>query len=511
LARFAANADLDIHWACNSNLAYEAEKDMLRKRPVTLYMSSATTQQFLTVAAGCVGILARLDAPRSPYSRGQVYPRESGGGDKLAPAERGGAVTIFNPFEYTSLSEHRAQLSEEAVSLWQIFLLTSGDKERIGNAHFALGLLKARQGCLTDAIAEYKLVANRYPAAPVAPYALLASSKLKVDLLDYFGARDDLKQLIEQYPDTEPDEIGLEPAQGFALANEARLYLADATMKAGLLSEAARLYCKVHNLGFSLESQRISALGAGRCFYEEKDYENAAKWLIRYINLSKDSTDRDLYLACFLLGKTYLALDLPEQACKAFESALGGFLGQHVMQEYVGTVSALVKVHIQQGQFVEALKLLDKSISWQLSQKESIEILLLKASTLRSIGLADEAIAVLGDKAEYMLEMQLKAKIFFEQAKCFIAKDNLELARKSLSEILVLVEPGPLAQEVRCELADVCLKLGQDSQAISICLQLLDSAPENPIKQRALDLLAAAYTKQKKYDQAALALLGQSQ
>jgi len=379
-------------------------------------------------------------------------------------------------------------------------------------------------GRITDAIAEFKLVANRYPRTSLAPYALLASSKLKVNLRDYLGAREDLKLLTEQYPDTE-------------FSDQALLHLADATMKAGLLSEAARLYRKVYNLGFSLQSQRVSALGAGRCFYEEacrkagsqKDYENAAKWLTQYINLAPPSaprlrgdklapaeagggdTDRDFYLACLLLGKTYLAQDLPQQACNAFELAL---TGQFLVQEYVETVSALVKAHLQQGHFVEALKLLNTAPASGagLGQKESIEILLLKASVLRSMGLADEAIAVLGDKAEYVLDSQLKAKISFERAKCSIAKGNLESARKNLSEILVLVEPsttGGLAHEVGCELADVCLKLGQDPQAISICLQLLDSEPQAPIKQRALNLLATAYTQQKNYDQAALALLGQ--
>jgi len=502
LARFAANADLDIEWACNSNPApmyIGAEKDNFRKRPVCLYMSSATTQQIVTVATGCAGLLARMDNPRFR-------------GDKLAPAEAGGTVKIFNPFNYTSLSEHTALLAQEAVSLWQIFLLTSGDDPDVHRgiadegsldpvqgsalAHFALGLLQAQRSCLTEAIAEYKLVANRYPRTSFAPYALLASSKLKTNLHDYFGAREDLKQLTEQFSDTE-------------LSDKACLYLANATMKAGLLSEAAKLYSKVYNLGFSLESQRDSAIGAGRCFYENKDYENAAKWLTRYINLSKDHTDKDLYLACFLLGKTYLELNLPQQACNAFESALGGLAGQHVMQKYVETLSALVKTHIMQGHFIEALKLLENTSSWQLSQKESLEILLLKASALRSMGLYDEVIAALRDKSEYVPDSQLKAKIFFEQSKCFLAKGNLELAREKLSEILVFIEPGPLAQEIGCVLADVCLKLGQDSQAISICLQLLDSAPEDQIKQRASNLLAAAYTQQKNYDQAVLALLGQ--
>ena len=86
---------------------------------------------------------------------------------------------------------------------------------------------------------------------------------------------------------------------------------------------------------------------------------------------------------------------------------------------------------------------------------------------------------------------------------------DLEFARKNLTEILLIAEPGPLSHEVSCELADVCLKLGQNSKTISICQQLLDLNPTVRIKQKALNILAGAYELQKDYNRAALALLGQ--
>ncbi|MHC4556815.1 MAG: hypothetical protein ACYS80_05865, partial [Planctomycetota bacterium] len=101
------------------------------------------------------------------------------------------------------------------------------------------------------------------------------------------------------------------------------------------------------------------------------------------------------------------------------------------------------------------------------------------------------------------------ARISFELARCYIAKGNLEPARSSLSEILSVVEPGLLAQRTALELADVCLKLDRSSQTISVCLQLLDSDLPAEIKQKALNMLAAAYNQQKNYDKAALALSGQ--
>jgi len=279
LTKFAANAGLDIRWASGLNSIG------IRRRPVSLYLPATTTQQFATVAAGCAGLLARLDEK--------------------------GLVTISNPADYSSLSEQISLLSQEAISLWRRFLLTFYNDKRIPNAHFALGLLQTQKDQVSDAIAEYKLVANRFSHTSLAPFALLHSSKLKSNLHDYSGARDDLEQLIGQYPDTE-------------IANQACLHLADVTMKAGLNAEAARLYRKVYNLGFSLESQTVSALGAGRCFYRTGDFQSAAQWLIRYISFAKDHAGEDLCSAYFLLGKSSLALGNSRQACDAFQCALAG-------------------------------------------------------------------------------------------------------------------------------------------------------------------------------------------
>ena len=131
---------------------------------------------------------------------------------------------------------------------------------------------------------------NQFSQTSLAPYALLTSSKLKAELHDYPGAREDLTQLVEQYPETE-------------IYGQACLNLAHVTKNAGFFKEALRLYRKVNNLGLSSELQIASALGAGRCSYEIRDYENAAKWLVKYIKLANDPADEDYYFAYFLLGK----------------------------------------------------------------------------------------------------------------------------------------------------------------------------------------------------------------
>lgn len=462
LSRFAANTGLDINWLFGANAVG------IKKRMVNLYTKAVTPRQFINIAAGCAGLSVQTEDEKN--------------------------ISIVDPANYSSVSQQTALLSNEAVSLWQKFIIASYDNSKIPNAHFALGLLQAHRGHINTAIAEYKLVANRFAQSRLAPFALLHSSKLKTNLHDYAGARNDLKQLIEQYPDAK-------------ITDQACLYLADSTEKAGLKNEAARIYRKVYNLSFSLESQVEAALGAGRCYYDIGDFPAAAKWIIRYLENCPDKSraNSDYFSAYCLLGKTYTKLEKLPQACDAFKYALEGKLSG---QQYVETVSELVNGYTQLQRFVEAIEVLETINLWKFSGKESIEILLLKSNILRTIGLADKAIILIGDKLEYISDPLLKAKTSLELTNCYIAKGDLERAHKNLTEILDVTEPGPLANEIAVTLADICLQLDRDAQAYSVCLQILDLQPSQPVKQRALNILAAVYKNQKDYNKAALALLG---
>jgi len=473
LARFAANADLDISWTLGSAHDPQAQgpvggtADPAHNRPVILYMPAATAQQVVAAAAGQVGLLARID--------------------------QNDVVTIIQPAESSSLSQSISLLCSETVSLWQRFLLSFDDDRRAANAHFALGLLHSRQGGIPEAIAEYKLTANRFPSSSLAPYALLNSSKLKSSpqVRDYAGAAEDLKQVVERYPD---DRI----------VTQAYVHLAEYAEKAGTIGEAARLYRKVYYLGFSPESQCSAAFGAGKCYYQMGDYDSAVEWLTNYIDLMREKKNPDVCSACFLLGKAYLALNEPQQACRTFQYALAGPLPRN---EYVETISALTDAYIAQKQFLQALDLLENVDSYQFSQAELVRILLLRAKVLREMGLVDNAVTLLSSRIEYVSDPRLKAEISFELTRCYVARNQLDLAHKKLTEILVVAPPGPLAYEVALTLAKTCLMLNQDSQAVSVCSQLLDSAAPDQIKNEAAQMLAAAYSRQKNYDKAALALL----
>jgi len=458
LARFASNAGLDVRWTDNGVTAPSEEN--MRKRPVYLYLTSATVQQVVTIAAGSVGLLAQ-------------------------PDDSGHHITVQDPTSYSSLTEHTKLLADESISLWQRFLLAADTDQRAPNGHFTLALLQTVRGQLDEAIAEYKLVANRFPKHALAPYALLESGKLKVRLRDYVGAHADLKQLVEVYPETD-------------LADTACLHLADATLKAGLFEEAAGLYHKVYNLGLSAQSQAASAMGAGRCAYEMGDYEETARWFNRYVNLATDQNRPEFHAACLLLGKAYLALHKPQQAHAALNLALKGDLSR---QQYVETIAVLVRAYIEQGLLLEALQTIEGTAGWQLSQQESIELLLLRVQVLRSIGLVNKAIALLQEKGQFLPSPELKGEVAMELAACYTDSDDIESARKTLSDAFALVGPGSLAQRIGRELAYACLRLGQTKQAISVCTQLLEraSAAEKP---PVLRLLAEAYREQGQYDRA---------
>ena len=468
LARFTADIDLHLQWAPAAPDDTTEQTNSARQRPVTLYMADTTSQQAIAAAAGAAGLMIRLE-------------------DK--------DLTVFDPANYTSLDQQIALLSRQALASWQRFVLTFYNDKRIGTAHFALALLNTQRNEIPQAIAEYKLVASRFSKSAVAPAALLKSSKLKADLHDYLGAREDLKQLIEQYPDCE-------------LADDACLYLADATQKASLWTQAAKAYGKVYNLGFSSASRTAAALGAGKCRFYEKNHQEAVKWLNRYLELADDYTCNDAFVAYSLLGQAHLALGNLQHAREALQNALNA---KYTRDQYAQTVCALARANIEQDNFIEALEALDGANTQQLSLPELMKILLLKSVVFRKMGLVNKAVMVLSDRAEYIDDPQLKTEAFLELARCYAADGRLEDAADTLTEILLFAQQQDVVQTVALELAGVYFQLGRNSEVISICRRILHSEPSEQLKQQTFELMAKAHNSQNNYEHAALALLGQWQ
>jgi tetratricopeptide (TPR) repeat protein len=479
MARFASNAGIDVKWQQNTENAPATEQHLAGwNRSVCLYLPAATTQQVASVAAGVVGLLAQINDTNG--------------------------IIISDPTEYYSLSEHTRQLNEYSIWLWRKLLLMYSDDPRIPNAHFVLGVLQEQKNQTSEAISEYKLVTNRYPKTGLAPASLLLSSRLKTTLRDYQGASRDLKQLIEQYPENE-------------LIGQAYLHLAETTMKAGMYEQACSQYRKSYNLALASEPKAAAALGAGKCYYQQKEYESALKWLNIYletVNAQKPAMQKsakpqpqntsELYIAYLLLGKTHLALGNISQACEILDRTVKK---ANASDEYAEAVATLAEAQMKQNDFVTALKTIENVRQWSFSQEQTTRLLLLKARILRESGLIDQASTLLTDRIQYLTDAKLKASVTLEMARCEVASNHLDIARTYLTDAIASLDAGPDSQTASLELAEVCLKLKDYRQTISICKRLLDSSPPEPIKQKASKIIAAAYSSQKDYDKAAVSLL----
>jgi predicted negative regulator of RcsB-dependent stress response len=477
LIEYANLTDSDIRWPVITSPKDQNQHDNLdkyatraiRKRPVSFCMKSTTPKQLVMTSAGCAGLAAKID--------------------------RNNNVIISDPENYTSLAEHIDALSTEAISIWRKFAIMFQQDKYVPNALFAVALLQSQNNEVTNAIAQYKLLVTQFPQAAMAPFALMKSSILKAKIKDLPGAQRDLTQLVEQYPD-------------FEFFADACLQLADITMQNESFDHAARIYKKVYNSDFSQDSRAIAALGAGRAFYAHNDLQNAILWLSRYIEVTRNKPTDQVYLAYHLLGKTYLELGKNDPACEALKYALSSKLDK---SDYITVLTTLADVHVRKQNFFEAIELLESVPSWKFSAEEYTEVLIIKATVYRAMGLVEKAMAALIDRAKYTANNQLKTRILLEINKCHIAKGELETARRNLADLLATAQPGPLTNDVALELANINLILNNDQQVIEICHKLLETQPSKEIKRKTQDLIAAAYSRQGNYDKAVLALLGQKQ
>jgi tetratricopeptide (TPR) repeat protein len=477
LIEYANLTESDLRWPTTTTPKDQNQPDDLeqyatiaiRKRPVSLCITNTTPKNLVMTSAGCAGLAARID--------------------------RNNNVIISDPENYPSLSEHITSLSTEAISIWRRFAIMFAQDKYVPNALFATALLKSQNNDLADAIAQYKLLVTQFPQAAMAPFALMKSSTIKAKIKDLPGAQSDLTQLVEQYPD-------------FEFFPEACLQLANITMQNGNFDHAARIYKKVYNSDFSHDSRAIAALGAGRAFHAHNDLQNTIVWLTRYIEITRNKPTDQLYLAYHLLGKTYLKLGKNDLASEALKYALSDKLEK---KDYINVLTTLADAHIRKQNFYDALELISTVPSWKFSSEEFTEVLIIKATVYRSMGLIEKAMAALIDRAKYTSNTPLKNRILFEINKCHIAKGDLKTARRNLADILATAQPGPQANDVALELANINLKLNNNEQVIEICHKLLEAQPSKEIIRKTQDLIAVAYSRQGNYDKAALALLGQKQ
>ena len=167
----------------------------------------------------------------------------------------------------------------------------------------------------------------------------------------------------------------------------------------------------------------------------------------------------------------------------------------------------MINGYVEQRKFIQALDVLENVDFWQFSQAESVRVLLIKSSILQDMGLISKAITVLGDQAEYISDTQLGAEISFEIANCYVIQGQLQMAHEELTKLLLIVKPGPLAYKIAIRLAEICSRLGLNSQVISVCTQLMEADVPQQTRQKAAVIRAMAHNGQQDYESATLALL----
>lgn len=438
----------------------------LRSRPVTLYFPVTSGIYLAEVAAGSTGLLWRYD---------------------------GETAVLYDPEMYTDFDNHKEILVEETIAIWQRFLLRYRGDHRTPNAHFALGIMYTMENQIPTAMGEYKLISSQFPHNPLAPYALMNSSKLKTNLRDYDGARTDLNDLLIQYPECR-------------LVDEASLYLAEATMEHGLYAEAEKMFEKVYKLNYAPKTRCRASYGLGKCAYEQGEYPKAQEWLTKAIDLTEASDDNRLGAAFYLLGRVCIEQKKYEQASMAFRAALDKKLSN---DEYFQVTMKLIESTICEEHYVKAMELLESIPETKLSQEQTCDVMLVRSRILRDIDLTESAISLLRRKIEYIAEANLRARLSVELARCYLETGDLLVAEKELMDTIYDLEGKQEIQQAIALLAEVVYRRGRLELAEELCLQILSRPEIDPeIRSDMFTLLGRMYQDQQRYDQAALAYAG---
>jgi tetratricopeptide (TPR) repeat protein len=456
-ARISAETGLNVRW--------ENVDKGARNRPVTLYLPALAEQRAVEVACGSVGLLARFT---------------------------GEEAIVYDPQNFRSTAEQRDLQGREAISTWRRFFMRYPEDSRAAEAHFAVATLYGQTGDALNGMAEYRLVAQKYPQESLAALARLHCARLQISLRDYAGARDELLDLLNRYPNC--------PA-----IDEVYLRLAHATMETGNLDEAAATFRKLYYLDLSEASRLGSALGCGEAMYRKGKYEDAVQWLTRYLAESKSPPTDDVAQACFLLAKSEAGLGHMPQTASALQRALAAKPGRPHRLEML---TDLARAHFQLGQYVAALSALDRTLQEDPPPAQSDEIALLRAEVLRAMGLPERATAVLSHRVVGASSPTMQARMNRELARCYLETGDAAQARKLLADALPKMAPGPLAHETAVDLAAACVQSNVPLQAVAVCRELLKAPCAEPVRKRAMEVLGSAYAQQGDYERAALALSG---
>ena len=458
LTRLATAAGFEIRW--------EGVDATARSRPVVLNLSGASEQQLIEVACGSVGLVARFT---------------------------GKETIVCDPVASANTSLPRDLAVREAVSLWRRYFLRATESSQLAAGHFALAMLYQYTGDSGSAMAEYRMVTSRHPTDGLAPIAQLRDASVKIDLRDYAGAREELLDLLNRYPDCQA-------------LDEVYLRLGQSTMEAGHVDEGIATFKKLYFMDLSLASKAGASLGAGKGCFQKKQYDEAAAWLARRLDLPRSpDVDRDLPEAYGLLAKTETARGHLPEAVRAYKQALAIAPRDAWRAEML---LDLVHILIQQEDFVAALGLLEGLSPKEATPQQADEILLARAEILSAMRLPEQAGLLLRRALASCSSAQTHARMTIQLARTMVDCGDVNGARETLCELLPKMDPGPLAHRAALDLADICVRSDRNAQAITVCRELLKSPCSEDVRRKAREVLGRAYVREKDYQRAAMALSG---
>lgn len=456
LSRFATAAAVELRWMSVPAAA--------RRRVQAIDCRETSEQRFGEVLCGSVGLLSRFS---------------------------GDEITVLDPQACNSLSEQREVLLKEAISVWRRLFIRNPEDRSVPQGYFAVALLQECSGAAIDAMKEYQMLAARFEHNAVAPQALLRAAQIRINMRDFTGARANLLDILDRYPDC--------PASA-----DIYLSLGRTTMEAGLLTEAAGTFRKLYHLNLTGPSQKLAALELGRCFHRSQEYAEASKWLTRFIGLA-DKDDAHLAEAFMMLARSEAQQDHLDEAVAAYQRAL---LSRPSEKDRPGMLLELAAVQARQQRYPQALAVLGRLHAEELTEGQVFEAMALSSRVYRAMALPDRSIRVIREKLSLLSSSELLARAGLELAGSYREVDDTDSAIKLLEEALPKLRENTDIWNATVMLAELNVKIGKPMVAITMIQELLKGRCPETVRTQAAQVLGNAYLAQKDYDKAALAFSG---
>jgi len=398
----------------------------------------------------------------------------------------GDEVVVYDPGALATEAERRSLICREAFSAWRRLMLRWPQPATAAPGHLLLAALYEAMGQTASALSEYRYIPQAYPREDAAAEALLRCGRLKMSLLDYTGARSDLLEMLDRYPD-HPQTANV------------HLSLAECELQLGDATRACQLYMRLYDLGVSSKSRQAASLGAARCLFRLKRPAEAAVWVGRYLSAGHGTDAHGRARARSLLARCHSATGHPARAIAELQRALADETPAEDRVELLLELSEVLAAGEQCGRALVVMGNLDPE---RLDGEQRYRYVTALARLYQRSGLDDKAAGLLRRQMGRTLEPARWARLAVELARCRAAAGDCEDARLILVEAVGKLPPGPEARGAVCDLAEICLSERRYEQAMAVARQLIE-ADEPDIRTRAKKVLAEAHLTRREYRRAA--------